>query len=240
MAYAPHRLAAALWGLAGGKRQIHEITCPRWRRTQHRGLIVHETKALDPVDTTFRHGIPVTTPERTLLDLAAVCGWRTVEMAFNRAEHQGFVTEASVRRMLRRLARRGRPGVRKLRRVIDAHQTSQGAPESEMETSLLQILREHGLPEGLAQYEIRFKGRFVARVDRGYPEQRVALEYDSDRWHGSRLDLERGASRRRRLRTIDWEVVTATRADLRRGGPETCAALRAALDRSRSGVGIPS
>jgi predicted transcriptional regulator of viral defense system len=228
-AVASHRSAAALWGLAGGRKDVQEITCPRWRRARHDGLAVHESTALDPIDVTLVDGIPVTTPERTLLDLAAVCGFRTVEMAFNRAEHEGLVTGDSVRGMLRRLARSGRRGVRKLRRVLDARAPGQRPTESEMETRLLQILREDGLPEGISQYEIWHEGRFVARVDRAYPEQRVALEYDSDQWHGSGLDHERDASRRRRLRAIDWEVVTTTRLDLRNGGPETCAALRSAL-----------
>ena len=235
-AVASHRSAAALWGLAGGKHEIQEITCPRWRRAQHAPLIVHESKALDPVDTTFAHGIPVTVPERTLLDLGAVCGPRTVEMAFNRAEHQQLVTVDSVRRMLTRLARSGRPGVRKLRRVLDARAAGQRAPESEMETMLIQILREWGFPEGVPQYEIRIRGKFFARVDLAFPEQRVAVEYDSDEWHGGRGAIERDASRRRRLRSIDWETVTATRADVLNDAPETRAALRSALRRPRFGV----
>jgi len=235
-AVASHRSAAALWGLAGGKRSIQEIMCPRWRRAQHAPLVVHESKALDPVDTTFADGIPVTTPERTLLDLGAVCGPRTVEMAFNRAEHQELVTLDSVRRMLTRLARSGRPGVRKLRRVLEVRQPGQRAPESEMETMLIQILREWGFPEGVPQFEIWMRGRFIARVDLAFPEQRVAVEYDSDEWHGGRGVNERDASRRRRLRQYDWETVTATRADVVNDAPETRAALRVALNRPRFGV----
>jgi hypothetical protein len=51
---------------------MQEITCPRWRRARHDGLVVHETKAFDPVDAMVIDGIPVTTPQRTLLDLGAV------------------------------------------------------------------------------------------------------------------------------------------------------------------------
>jgi very-short-patch-repair endonuclease len=235
-AVASHRSAAALWGLAGGRQELQEITCPRWRRARHEHLIVHESKALDPVDTTFVGGIPVTTAERTLLDLGAVCGARTVEMALDRAEHRGLVNVESVRRMLTRLARRGRPGVRKLRRILESRQPGQRAPESEMETMLIQILRDHGFPDGIPQYEIRVRGKFIARVDLGFPEQRVAVEYDSDEWHGARGVNERDASRRRQLRRYGWETVTATRADVLNGAPETRGALRAALRHPRFGV----
>jgi hypothetical protein len=235
-AVASHRSAAALWDLTGGKRIIQEITCPRWRRARHRGLIVHESKALDPVDMTLVEGIPVTTPERTLLDLGAVCGPRTVEMAYNRAEHKELVTPDSVRWMLRRLARSGRPGVRKLRRVVEGHKPGRRPTESDMETTLLQILREWGFPEPVRQYVVTFKGRFVARVDLAFPEHRVAIEYDSDEWHGGRGVSEHDASRRRQLQAVHWETVTATRTDVNRGAPETRAAISAAFDRARFGV----
>ena len=58
-AVASHRSAAALWDLAGGRRSIQEITCPRWRRARHDGLVVHESKAFDPVDAMVIEGIPV-------------------------------------------------------------------------------------------------------------------------------------------------------------------------------------
>lgn len=72
-AVASHRSAAALYELAGSREQVAEITCPRWRRARHPGVEVHETKALDPIDMTVVDGIPVTTAERTLFDLGAVC-----------------------------------------------------------------------------------------------------------------------------------------------------------------------
>jgi hypothetical protein len=72
-AVASHRSAAALWGLAGGRRNLVEITCPRWRRARHDGVVVHETKVLGGPDITLLDKIPSTTPEVTLLGLAAVC-----------------------------------------------------------------------------------------------------------------------------------------------------------------------
>ena len=57
-AVASHRSAAALWGLAGGRRDILEITCPRWRRARHGGLIVHEATMLPTCDLTTIDSIP--------------------------------------------------------------------------------------------------------------------------------------------------------------------------------------
>ena len=47
-AVASHRSAAALWGLPSGRQDLTEITCPRWRRARHDGLVVHESMALNP------------------------------------------------------------------------------------------------------------------------------------------------------------------------------------------------
>jgi hypothetical protein len=71
-AVASHRSAAALRRWPGGDEAIQEISCPRWRRTRHATLVVHESLVLPEEDITIIDGIPVTTVERTLVDLGAV------------------------------------------------------------------------------------------------------------------------------------------------------------------------
>ena len=227
-AAASHRSAAALWGLAGGRRSIVEITCPRWRRAKQQQLVVHETKALEGIDIAQVEGIPVTTPERTLLDLGAVCHESVVEMALDGAEHRGLVTRESVEATLDRLGKRGRNGAGTLRRLLDAHDSDRRTPESEMETMLIQCLRRNGWPEPVPQYEIRNGGVFVARVDAAYPQWRVAVEYQSDEHHSGRRASERDNDRRLRIIAAGWVPVEATLPDVRNGGGRLCAALRAA------------
>jgi hypothetical protein len=225
-AVASHRSAAALWDLAGGRRSIQEITCPRWRRARHDGLVVHETKAFDPVDGIVVEGIPVTTPERTLLDLGPVCHESVVEMALDAAEKRELVTRESVRAALERLGRSGRNGVGVLRRLLDARGPGRKPTESEMETLLLHILRRKGFPEPVTQYDIRRAGQFVARVDAAYPHWHIAIEYDSYKHHTGRKAIEQDSDRRNRIIGAGWLPVTATAEDLRAGGPVLCAAIR--------------
>jgi hypothetical protein len=224
-AVASHRSAAALWGLAGGRRSIQEITCPRWRRARHNELVVHETKAFDPTDATVIEGIPVTTPERTLLDLGAVCHESVVEMALDAAEKRELVTLDSVRATVARLGRSGRNGVGTIRRLVDARSPERKPTDSEMETMLLQVLRRKGYPEPITQYEIRCAGRFVAKVDAGYPQWRIAIEYDSYEHHAGRKAIDRDSERRNKVIGAGWIPVTATYADLRAGGPRLGAAI---------------
>src|SRR5947209_2485318 len=65
-----HRAAAALYGLPGGRADLVELTCVRWQRTVESGVVVHESRRLDPRDIQLVDGIPVTRPERVLLDIA--------------------------------------------------------------------------------------------------------------------------------------------------------------------------
>src|SRR6478735_4202698 len=84
-AAASHRGAAAVWDVPGGCTAKPELLCLRWRRPRREGLIVHETKLLRPWDTTVIDAIPVTTIERTLLDLGAVVRPAVVERAVEAA-----------------------------------------------------------------------------------------------------------------------------------------------------------
>ncbi len=204
---------------------MQEITCPRWRRARHAGLVVHETKAFDSVDAMVIEGIPVTTPERTLLDLGAVCHVSIVEMALDAAEKRALVTLDSVRAAVRRLGRSGRNGVGTLRRLLDARSPDRKPTESEMETLMLQVIRRNGLPEPVTQFEIRRAGRFVARVDAAYPEWHIAIEYDSYEYHAGPKARDKDNARRNLIVGAGWLPVSATAEDLRAGGAVLCAAI---------------
>ena len=227
---ASHRSAAELLGLPGRNPSIVEITCRRWGRSHREGIVVHESLALDHRDVTSVRGIPSTTVERTLLDLGAVRGYVTVQMAFDRAVREGKTTWDRTNDTLRRLARSGRPGVTKLRRALRARAHA-AIPESEQETALLELLVANGLPEAQPQYSIVDQfGTFVARVDAAYPRQRVAIEYDSDLHHSDAGALARDNLRRNHLIAAGWTVIAARHADIRSGGHELTRAVAASLN----------
>ena len=86
-----HRTAAWLWGLLELAGELIEVTVPRSHR-RRRGLRVHRSRSLAPVDARIHRGIPVTSPERTLLDLAEAEPFRDVERAFDEALTQRLIT----------------------------------------------------------------------------------------------------------------------------------------------------
>lgn len=228
-AVASHRSAAELHALPGRRRDLVEVTCPRWRRAHQDDVVVHETKALDPFDITVVSGIAVTTPARTLFDLGGVCRVGLVELALENGLRRGLTTEDALRATVKRLSRSGRPGGPTLRTLLDARDPGRRPTESEMESRLLQALRARGLPEPEVQYEIWQGTAFIGRVDAAYPDAKIALEYDSDEFHTGRTATRHDRARRHRLIAAGWLPVDIGPADLREGGTSACAAIAQAL-----------
>lgn len=228
-AVASHRTSTALHALPGGSRELIEILCPRWRRARHPGLVVHETKRLDPRDVTVVDGIPVTSVARTLFDLGGFRRLGVVELALENALRRDLVTIGELEETLRRLSRSGRPGGPTLRALLEAREPGRRATESEMETQLLRAIRAHGLPTPVVQHEVWSGDRFVARVDLAYPVERIALEYDSDEFHTGRVASDRDRSRRHELVAAGWLPIDIGPRDLRRGAVAACAAIAQAL-----------
>ena len=228
-AVASHRTAAALWDLPGRRRRPVEIACHRWRRSQTSGLLVHETTALDPRDADSVDGIPVSSVARTLLDLGAVCGPLTVEMAIDNALRRELIMLADLREVLRRLGRSGRNGAGVLRAILD-ERGDRTPTDSEMETLLLDVLRKNGLPVPEVQFVVTDGWGFIGTVDAAYPNAKIALEYESYTHHIGRIPLVRDSARRNQLIAAGWIVITVTAVDLETGGRDLCRAIRARLN----------
>jgi len=231
-AVASHGSAAALWDLAGGRVDQVEITCPRWRRAKEVGLVVHESKALDPADCRVVDNIPVTSPELTLLMLGAVCSPLVVEMALDTALRRNLLTYESTRELLHRIGRRGRNGAGVLRTVLAERVPERAIPESPMETRLLWLLRRLGFPEPVPQYEVRHRGEFYGRLDAAYPVQRVGVEFQSIEHHTGKVAILRDNDRIKRFQAIEWEIVPVTVEDFRNHGCLLAPALHTALRRA--------
>jgi hypothetical protein len=229
-AVASHRSAAALWGLPGGRTDILELICPRWRRARHDGLVVHESTRLDVVDETIVDGIRCTTVERTVFDLCSCVGPVTVDLAIDAALRRDLTSIGALLAAHDRLATKGRRGGRRFRDALAAR-TLGPLHESAPERLVARALVAAGLAEPVAQHVVNdLAGQFVARVDLAYPEQRIAIEYDSFEHHTGKVALVRDSSRRNALAASGWTVVSATAADLQRGCRQLARDLRLVLD----------
>jgi hypothetical protein len=218
-AVASHRTAAELGELPGRSVRRIEISCPRWRRAQHDGLVVHESLVLDDEDKTSSSNIPVTSVPRTLFDLASVVGDRTHDLAVATALRRKLTDLNELEAILVRLGRRGRAGTARFRTTLELHAADRSQTESEAEHRILRQIVGHGLPAPTPQYVIRrTDGSFVARVDFAYPDLKIAIEYDSYAHHLGTEAHDRDGARRNAILGLHWYPITATAADLRTGG----------------------
>jgi hypothetical protein len=116
-AVASYFSAAALWGFLDFDESRHpDVTVPGRGGERHPGIRVHRTSTLDPRDLSRAQGVPVTSPARTLLDLAARMDGAPLTGLVRRA--QGL-NRVNVRQLSEALTRLGpRRGSRRLAMVI--------------------------------------------------------------------------------------------------------------------------
>jgi hypothetical protein len=180
------RAAAYLLGIIKGRPPPPEVTAPTKRRLM--GVRTHRSRSPYPASevTTWR-GIPVTTPARTLVDLAAVLS----KDALARANHEAGVRHgtkpADVEAVLGR--RRRSPGAGKLRAVLRGEVR---VTLSKLEKRFLERLREAGLP--LPRTNRPVGGRYV---DCRWPDHHLTVELDSYTYHSSRYAWEQDRHRER-------------------------------------------
>jgi very-short-patch-repair endonuclease len=183
-----HESAASLWRvLRRQNRTSVHVTVPGGRYLHRAGIRIHRVRALHPDEVTALRRIRITTPARTLLDLAAILPARALEQAIAQAERTYAGTQ---RRLLALLARYpARPGTPKLRELLGGSHHPALA-RSEAEERFLALIRRAGLPPpeanvALHGYELDFLWR----------EARLAIEIDGYAFHGDRAAFE--ADRRR-------------------------------------------
>lgn len=224
-----HRSAARLLGLVGFENSPLEVTVPRGHWLRRRGLIAHESLDLARGDCARIDGIPVTKPDRTLIDLAAVVSPDKLEEALDDAIRRGLVSLPRLRWKLSELARYGRPGIAAVRRVLAIRDGSDAVPMSILETRFLRLLRSAGAREPEIQYSVRDNGRLVAIVDFAYPEARIAIEVDGYRHHSGRRKWQEDRTRRNRITARGWLVFHVTALDLKNRGADVCDEIASAL-----------
>ena len=184
---------------------------PRNRNRPRRSdIIIHWLREpIPPEDITTIDGIPVTKPARTLLDLATVEPVEVVERCLDDALRRRLVSLPFLERWLRNPVNKRHRGARILQRLVDARATI-GVTESPLETRVLELIRDAGLPLPMLQYVVQDGDRFVARLDFAYPEQKVAIEADGFRFHDGRQAFDEDRARANALQVLGWRVLRVT------------------------------
>jgi Protein of unknown function (DUF559) len=181
-----HGSSAALWGI--GNEVEGRIDVSVRRRCNHRppGVRARSRPALTEEEITVRGGIPVTTPLRTLIDLATELVPNRLERAVNEADKRSLIDPEVLRAALDEHA--GEPGVRPLRTLLD-HRTFR-LSDSELEVLFRPLAAGAGLPTPMTKAMVN-----GFEVDFHWPQLGLVVETDGWRYHRTASAQTRDALR---------------------------------------------
>lgn len=189
-----HWSAASLARMRPGTGPLSHVTCPR-RRASVPGIRMHHGFLLED-EMTVQEGIPVTTPARTLIDLAPLLPSPTLGRLLDAAPSRG----APLAELLDRYPRK--PGAPRLRKLLG---TATPFTRSDFEANVLARIEAMGLPPPEVNAVVEgFECDLVWRAEQ------VIAELDSYVTHGSRLAFEHDRERDRKLVLAEWQVTRIT------------------------------
>ena len=212
-----HQSAGGLWSVRRWSGRIH-VTCPR-RLKDRDGLKFHE-RPLPADEVCEIHGIPVTSPHRTLLDLAGVLAPEALEKAYEQSLILELTDELPLVALFERYPQA--KGINRLRGLT----VEPGITREELERRFRRLIR--GLPR--PQTNIVIEG---FEVDAVWRDQRLIAELDGRATHLNPIAFERDRERDRILAAAGWRVIRITWRQLTNEPDRVTADLRAILGRSR-------
>ncbi len=184
-ALASHATAARLWELPIGPERPIEIVVPIEDRRCLTDIIVHRSGCWNELDLAIVHGIPTTSVARTMVDLSNRLGDRRFEELVDEALRRRILSLSALTRCAERFSIAAGRSPNRLRRVLASRTPDLHPTESVLESRVVRVLMEAGLPTPVRQLEIPLAGRRF-RADLAYPDRGIVIEVDGFDFHRSR------------------------------------------------------
>jgi very-short-patch-repair endonuclease len=199
-----HRDAAALWELRQSNSGVIDVTVPsRNGRIRRAGIRLHRSGRLAAAEVTVRHGIPVTTVARTLLDLADGLERQALRRTITEAEYLDLFDLTAINAVVQNNP--GRSGARLMSAVVAAgHRT-----RSPLEERFLSLLERRGVEP--PQTAVWIEGY---EVDFLWPRASLVVELDGAAAHNTRTAFNADRLRDRRLWRAGLRTMRLTDAAL--------------------------
>ena len=189
------RAAGFLHELSGCETPLIEVVTTERKIVSRCGIVLHVTKRLPREQVVVVKGIPCTSMERTLLDLAGIMTQRRAAIALDDALRRGQTTLGALDHCLYLTARRGRNGCGVLRRLVHERIGLPEPPNSGLETVIFEMIRASSLAMPNLQHVVRDPaGQFIARPDFVYPAEKLIIQGHSKQWHWGWLQNPRISS----------------------------------------------
>jgi len=195
--------AAQSYGIDTVRAGRPHVTVVHQQRVKAEGFVLHRTRLFAPGDVITRGPLRITSPLRTIIDLAASLSMDALEDALDDALRRRLVTVKQLDKRLDVRGRRGVKGARNLQRLLDARD-GQRAKASSLQNRFRRGLKRAGLPVPLEEHPVLdSSGRFVARVDFAYPGRKIYIEVDGSH-HETRKQRQSDNARQNRLSQAGW------------------------------------
>ncbi|HEX3562983.1 MAG TPA: DUF559 domain-containing protein [Solirubrobacterales bacterium] len=210
-----HQAAGELWKIRQSREDVRgmrpidvAISVERGARTRT-GLSVHRLPTLRSSEITARAGIPVTTPARTILDLASRLPERQLERAIDEAERLRLCTEEDLDEIVQKHF--GRAGAGVLGALLREHRVGTTATRNDFEERFLALCRSRHLPQpevnvSLLDYVVDFM----------WADAKLVVEVDGRATHGTRRAFQADRDRDGRLAVAGYRVLRFTWWDVTR------------------------
>lgn len=187
--------AAALHGFDGFTlTRPYHVMVPRDRFVTRSGVKTHRSNVIEPIDRTHVGGLPVLSPTRTIIDVAAFATSSQLAAALDSGIRDGRLSEDLLHRRVMALRKQGRYGLPLLAEVIAGYEVTRGG-HSWLEREYLRLIASAGLPLPDMQQILAKAGDRLVRVDCRFPGTRVVVELLGYRYHRSKADMTRDAAR---------------------------------------------
>jgi very-short-patch-repair endonuclease len=206
------------------EERLPDVTVVATTARRVEGIRVHRARSLHWRDTMIHKGIPVTSPARTLLDLAVVLSPKGLRTAARRAQATHRVSVRQLREVVVRS--KGHPGCGALWALIE---DGPAPTRSDLEDLLLDLLDNAGIPRPEVNAPLRIGGRTII-PDFLWRDRRFAIEADSRRWHEHKLVREEDAVKQAILESCGWRVLRVDEDQMLRSPAQTVTRIRGALE----------
>jgi hypothetical protein len=213
-AYISHATAAQLWGIplpsdAERPTDVHVTVPVPANRPRGDGVVGHRTRI--PARVTVRNGLPVSTPERTWVDLASSLDVGDLVAA---GDHLVCRTNplSSLAALAAELRRAGR--IAGKAKLLEAMTLIRPGSDSPRETRTRLAIVDGGLPEPRVNARVELTGGQVFYLDLSYPELKIAVEYEGLHHQENRQVYLCDIDRREVLQRAGWTIVLIVREHL--------------------------
>lgn len=202
-----HRSAAVVHGFHGLMADTPELSVAHGRPCRLAGVRVHQARHLAKRDVVIRHGLRVTSPIRTVIDLAPALGDYLLGRILDEGAISRVWTAEQVLGRLDRIGSQGRHGSGRLRSLL-ALRLNEGHPDSPLEQRVIRTLRPH-VPTFKVHYADTFEGERI-EMDLAWLDQKIDGEVDGLIVHNTPTKKKRDRRRADLLEKYGWKIVHFT------------------------------